>query len=583
MNLLRPATPGFLVTLTATILLAVVTFSVPYFKTVYFLQASLQTEGIDGSITFGTLGYCLHLKSNGTTCSKPSIGYELDINKLVGNSLPVEIPNVVVKWLTYALFLHAVALILAAGSAVFGLLAHVREFSMTCCSTCISGFAAVVAMVAFIFDLVLFFVAKARINSIDGGSASIGIGIWLTLAAWLLLFFAGCFYGFGRCCISRRPRGSDRNRDKPKVQDDYADQMRLDAVKAEADRKARQKQGEVGLPAFHEYEQRQPLTKADPEEYAEDGDHIVPLSSIRNGSTSAGNAYNRSGAYPPARQGSGTTGGYAQAPPGSRAVDDYYNRPSQNSYPPRRQMSAHTQDSSSASTYSYRPPLSPPPVPVPTAPTTGSQFLAVGAQSGHGQYPTSTSQNLAGHQAGGTSYHSAVSQHQQYPSAYSQFADPYTAPQQQQADYYDPYNASGFATQPAGASTGAYHSADPNPYFAQSTYPQHAATPPPQQQPDRSYTLGGDGYGGNVYSDYPAQSAYDAAYYGHYATTTTSSPSPAPPTPMPKHTAVSPPPEPQAVATPKGPRPPAEPVYEDSPPVYDVATAQPPGQWGAKH
>ena len=77
MNLLRPATPGFLVTLTATILLAVVTFSVPYFKTVYFFQASLQTEGVDGSITFGTLGYCLHLKSNGTTCSKPSIGYEL--------------------------------------------------------------------------------------------------------------------------------------------------------------------------------------------------------------------------------------------------------------------------------------------------------------------------------------------------------------------------------------------------------------------------------------------------------------------------------------------------------------------------
>ena len=76
MSILRPATPGFLVTLIATILLVVVSFSVPYFKSVYFLRASLTVENINGSITFGTLGYCFHL-SNGTTCSKPSIGYQL--------------------------------------------------------------------------------------------------------------------------------------------------------------------------------------------------------------------------------------------------------------------------------------------------------------------------------------------------------------------------------------------------------------------------------------------------------------------------------------------------------------------------
>ena len=76
MAIIRPATPGFIVTLVATILLAIVSFCVPYFKSVYFLKASISVDNYNGSITFGTLGYCLEL-SNGTSCSKPSVGYEI--------------------------------------------------------------------------------------------------------------------------------------------------------------------------------------------------------------------------------------------------------------------------------------------------------------------------------------------------------------------------------------------------------------------------------------------------------------------------------------------------------------------------
>lgn len=76
MNIIRPATPGFLVTLAATVLLALVTFSVPYLKSIYFLKASLSQEGVDGFITFGTLGFCTTISDN-TVCSKPSIGYSL--------------------------------------------------------------------------------------------------------------------------------------------------------------------------------------------------------------------------------------------------------------------------------------------------------------------------------------------------------------------------------------------------------------------------------------------------------------------------------------------------------------------------
>lgn len=76
MGFLRPATPGFVVTFTATILLAIVSFCVPLIKSVFFLTASISQNGVNGSITFGTLGYCLEL-SNGTICSQPSVGYEL--------------------------------------------------------------------------------------------------------------------------------------------------------------------------------------------------------------------------------------------------------------------------------------------------------------------------------------------------------------------------------------------------------------------------------------------------------------------------------------------------------------------------
>lgn len=76
MGIIRPATPGFLITLVATALLAVVSFCVPYFKSVYFLKANISIGGTNGSITFGTLGYCTTL-ANGTSCSSPTVGYEL--------------------------------------------------------------------------------------------------------------------------------------------------------------------------------------------------------------------------------------------------------------------------------------------------------------------------------------------------------------------------------------------------------------------------------------------------------------------------------------------------------------------------
>jgi hypothetical protein len=71
----RPATPGFVVTLAATICLALVSFGVPLVKSFYFLSATIDHDGLKGTATFGTLGYCLQTGST-QACSNATVGWE---------------------------------------------------------------------------------------------------------------------------------------------------------------------------------------------------------------------------------------------------------------------------------------------------------------------------------------------------------------------------------------------------------------------------------------------------------------------------------------------------------------------------
>lgn len=73
---MRPATPGTVLTLASTVCLALASFCVPMLKSLYFLKANLASTAFTGELTLGTLGYCL-LKDGSTTCSSPSVGYNL--------------------------------------------------------------------------------------------------------------------------------------------------------------------------------------------------------------------------------------------------------------------------------------------------------------------------------------------------------------------------------------------------------------------------------------------------------------------------------------------------------------------------
>lgn len=264
---------------------------------------------------------------------------------------------------------------------------------MSCFSSCISGAAAAITLIAFIFDLVLFFLARARIKSLEGAVATIGNAIWLTLAAWILLFISGCMFGIGRCCINNRPRGPrsdkvDQAYPGPPAAatvpagNAYAEQMRMDAIKAEIDRKARQKasQRENGLPAFDEYEpETRPLTTQS------DEDHSAPHTPYRDNTTSGHNRFGAAGAatgyvpshslQTPQRQPSAASlaSAVTTSPPVQHASpyntagvgSAAYNRPSPQSSPQRQQ---------NASSYTPSFPNAPtPPVPNTYPPQQASQ------------------------------------------------------------------------------------------------------------------------------------------------------------------------------------------------------------------
>jgi len=203
----------------------------------------------------------------------------VDPNDLLGVTM-FDIPTAITKYLTYVLILHIIALALALASTIFGLLSFISSLSVLCFPTCFAACASTCSLIALVVDLAMFYIAKARIDRVDGASASIGIAVWLTLAAWLLCGFAGCAYGIGRCCVGSRDR---KARDDPdpsrggyvRTPNSHGpDAMRMDAIRDEQIRKKEQ-----GLPSFAAFE-REPLQ----EDKYDDPAQAMPGALRRDGS-----------------------------------------------------------------------------------------------------------------------------------------------------------------------------------------------------------------------------------------------------------------------------------------------------------
>ncbi|KAG8914144.1 hypothetical protein FRC01_004200 [Tulasnella sp. 417] len=440
---------------------------------------------------------------------------------------------------------------------------------MSCFSSCISGAAAAICLIAFIVDLVLFFVAKARIQAIDGATAIVGNAVWLTLAAWILLFISGCAFGVGRCCISRRPREPKASKASayapnsngnatlpPDPNAAYAEQMRMDAIKAEMDRKTRQKAGtthEVGLPAFEEYETR-PLTSDDERAHSPYRDQPSPANN-RYGAAGAATGYVPSSSLqaPPRRQASAAStatrnNGGRSPPPAAGYGNNYGNSnrrrptdpsttyPPNTTYPPRQQPSTTAYTPARDSSLAERDIYDNAGLSVPAATTAAAIGVGAAAASRNDYLRPDTAQHgrgdSHGHHSQDSSYHSAYS-HQPYGSHYQ---EPSAATQYNYPASNQPYDQSAAY----GQAQYNQHSRSPPlpggyPPGGHSQYPSQQSTYPPQNHAQQqSYARQASQNAYDPYSDsynYPGPAATsDSFNYAGPAATSDSFNYPAPST-----------------------------------------------------
>ncbi|PWN27067.1 pali-domain-containing protein, partial [Jaminaea rosea] len=194
---MNPATPGTILILVAAVLLAVCTASVPVNKSIYFLSVTAARR----TVTFGCLGFCV-----GDQCSGTTVGYKLsDAGSLFGinGNIPYanQLSSSVLHGLSYTLVLHPVACGLSAVAFLLGILQHCTGFATAFLTSMVAGFATTVTLIALALDFALFTIAKKRVES-DGGTASYGTAIWLTLAAFIVLVVAQCAVCCS-CCAGR--------------------------------------------------------------------------------------------------------------------------------------------------------------------------------------------------------------------------------------------------------------------------------------------------------------------------------------------------------------------------------------------
>ncbi|BEJ16746.1 hypothetical protein CspHIS471_0601470 [Cutaneotrichosporon sp. HIS471] len=299
--------PGVILLLAAVILLALVSFNTPLLKNFYFLQADFTAGQYKGVLRLGTLGFC----STGDIeeCVGPQIGYSFDLNTVL--NIPknlINIPPAVSKYLTYVLVLHIVGLGFAGIALIICLIDLIPGFNLLCFPTCMASLASTVTLIAFVFDLAIFFIAKGAIGKMAGASAQIGAAVWMTLAAWVCCSVAICTFGMANCCCNfgggrrreDRKRKKDRDLDLDE-EDDYFKSRRDRDMRMHAIRDEERRKYEQDLPSFQPYE-REPLNPGPPEDkylYDETAAHGTGVQGV-------GMGYGRRG---------GTPNPYAQAAP----------------------------------------------------------------------------------------------------------------------------------------------------------------------------------------------------------------------------------------------------------------------------
>lgn len=107
--------------------------------------------------------------------------------------------------LTYTLILHPIAAALSAFAVLFGVCGSEYHRSGTVLMALCSSLAALVTLVAFVLDIVLFTIARHEFRKL-GWSSEYGNAIWLTLGALGALLLGFCTSTIGIFGSYRRRR-----------------------------------------------------------------------------------------------------------------------------------------------------------------------------------------------------------------------------------------------------------------------------------------------------------------------------------------------------------------------------------------
>jgi len=167
------AVPGLFFCFAATVLLVFVCVSAPTWEKISFLNVGTGP----GQIHYGVFGY---------TGSKVAVGYNfLDVN--TGNG----ITTTIIHNLTIALVIHPIAAGLSGLAFLFGLCGASYQRVGTIVMSLFSGLAAVLTLVVWIIDMVLFGIVRSRYRD-SGVTAQYGNANWLTLGALVALVIGFC-------------------------------------------------------------------------------------------------------------------------------------------------------------------------------------------------------------------------------------------------------------------------------------------------------------------------------------------------------------------------------------------------------
>jgi len=184
-----PAVPGLILTFAATVLLVFTCVSSPTWEKISFLNVGTGAN----QMHYGVFGY---------TGSTVGIGYDF-----VGTGAG-KINTAVTNNLTKVLILHPIAAGLAGLAFLFGLCGASYHRVGTIIMTLLSGLAALVTLVIFVIDMVLFGIVRHKYRE-EGVAANYGNANWLTLGALVALlvgFCAAACGSFGRYRKSRSAR-----------------------------------------------------------------------------------------------------------------------------------------------------------------------------------------------------------------------------------------------------------------------------------------------------------------------------------------------------------------------------------------